>query len=413
MTEIQRLQVRASKLREGLNALLFSEEDSLTEEQNTELTQKRKELTDVERRWRIAVSTAPDPKEREKQTAGDTLSSEQLEFAALEDAVVGGQFLLGKAEGQAAEYRQALGLSERCLPWGSLLNAEEKIQLRADAYSSPPSSGEMVNQSAILQKIMEQGVSSFLYIDSPSVPVGTASYPHVSGAATAAVLDKAAESDAAAVTVAAKELKPKRVLVRVGWSLEDEYSFPGFAEALTMEARRILTEKLDSLPLKGQDADPTIEGLSRTLDAPTAPVNASTYTDLAQLFVPSPPWSYDFSGPRLVTHRDLVHYLVGVVSSHGELLWDPSDQSDPRLGSRIRVSNFIDAPDDTTKVGELLRVAGPAARGRCVMPVWANLEILDDLTRAKTGQRLRTLISLANVGIIDSTPWSRQALKTT
>ena len=412
MTDLQKVRLELSESREALNELAVKPEPSADD--LTKLGELRTKHTGLEKRYRELLESAETPERREHENEGGATTPEQREFAELEDAVTGGDFLLGGgAVGQPAEYRQALGLAERCLPWGSLLTPEEKIQLRADVYSTPPASGEQVNQTAILAKLMEMGISNYLHINTPSVPMGTASYPHVSGAATAQAVNKGAEVDASDVTVGAKELKPKRVSARVGWALEDEYAYPGFAEALTMEARRVLMEKLDSLPLKGQDANPEIEGLSRTLAAPVAPTAASAYKDLAQLFVASPPWSYDFNGVRLVTHRDMIHYLVGVVSARGDLLWDPLDQTDPRLGSRVRVTNFVDAPDPTTKVGELLRVAGPTARGRCVMPVWANLEVADDMTRARTGQRLRTLIALTNVGVVDATPWTREALKTT
>ena len=292
MTDLQKVRLELSESREALNELAVKPEPGADD--LTKLGELRTKHTGLEKRYRELLESAETPERREHENEGGATTPEQREFAELEDAVTGGQFLIG-AEGQAVEYRQALGLAERCLPWGSLLTPEEKIQLRADAYSTPPASGEQVNQTAILAKIMEMGISSFLYINTPSVPMGTASYPHVSGAATAQAVDKAAEVDASDVTIGAKELKPKRVSARVGWSIEDEYSYPGFAQALTMEARRVLMEKLDSLPLKGQDANPEIEGLSRTLTAPTAPASESIFKDLAQLFVPSPPWSYDFS----------------------------------------------------------------------------------------------------------------------
>ena len=143
MTEIQKLEVRSSALREAVNTLLFSEE-TLTEEQNETLTQKRQELTDVERRWRAAVELAPDPKEVEKRSQGDTLSSEQLEFAALEDAVNLGSFMLGNPTGQSLEYRQEIGLPDS-IPLLGFLDGPERLQIRVDAYSAPPSSGTEVN----------------------------------------------------------------------------------------------------------------------------------------------------------------------------------------------------------------------------------------------------------------------------
>ena len=104
MTEIQKLEVRKSTLRTDINSLLFQEE-VLSEEQNETLTQKRAELEDVENRWRIAVETAPDPKEREKETQNRDLSADQLEFARLEDGVNLSGFLFGRPTGESLEYR--------------------------------------------------------------------------------------------------------------------------------------------------------------------------------------------------------------------------------------------------------------------------------------------------------------------
>ena len=124
----------------------------MTDEQNEELTQKRAELDDVEKRWRIAVETHPDPEERERETSGDSLSSEQTEFAKLEDGVSLAGFLLGRPSGESVEYRQETGLSDS-IPWVGFLDGPERIQLRVDAYSEAPASGTAVNVQAIIDRV--------------------------------------------------------------------------------------------------------------------------------------------------------------------------------------------------------------------------------------------------------------------
>ena len=151
MTEIQKLEVRKSTLRTDINTLLIHRKGCLTDDQNETVTQKRAELEDVENRWRVAVETAPDPKEREKETQNRDLSADQLEFARLEDGVNLSGFLFGRPTGESLEYRQETGGGDS-IPWVGLLDHAERVQIRADAYSEAPATGTAVNVQSIIDE---------------------------------------------------------------------------------------------------------------------------------------------------------------------------------------------------------------------------------------------------------------------
>ena len=161
------------------------------------LTQKRTELEDVENRYRVAVETAPDPQEREKEAQDADLSADQLEFARLEDGVKLAGFLLGNPSGESLEYRQETGIGS-AIPWVGLLDGPERIQLRVDAYSEAPASGTAVNVQAIIDRITAQLHARRLGVQFPMVPRGTASWQHVTAGVTPKSAAKGAAVDATA-----------------------------------------------------------------------------------------------------------------------------------------------------------------------------------------------------------------------
>ena len=317
MTKIEKLQVRASELRSEINGLLF-QDDALTDEQNTELTEKRAALEDVEKRWRIAVETHPDPTEREKETSGDTLTSDQTEFANLEDGVKLAGFLLGAPSGASLEYRQETGLGDS-VPWVGLLDGPERVQLRIDAYSVAPATGTAVNVQAIIDRVTAGLHARRLGVTFPVVARGTAAWQHVTGGVTPESASKGAEIDASAWTLTPKTADPKRVQVRVAWRREDAAMVSMFEDALRREARAALEEALDKMALDsfGTGAD-IINGLRPSLTAGTSLGGISVGTLLAGMAsVIDGKWRWIPSGPGPISSTGLRPSLTAGTSLGG------------------------------------------------------------------------------------------------
>ena len=83
----------------------------------------------------------------------------------------GNQEQLTGAEKELAEHR-GLTTSGSVLPWDALMPAAPPIELRADAVSPAPGSGNPVNQSEIIQRVFARSAVARLGVFMPSVAVG-------------------------------------------------------------------------------------------------------------------------------------------------------------------------------------------------------------------------------------------------
>ena len=410
MTKIEKLQVRASELRSEINGLLF-QDDALTDEQNTELTEKRAALEDVEKRWRIAVETHPDPTEREKETSGDTLTSDQTEFANLEDGVKLAGFLLGAPSGASLEYRQETGLGDS-VPWVGLLDGPERVQLRIDAYSVAPATGTAVNVQAIIDRVTAGLHARRLGVTFPVVARGTAAWQHVTGGVTPESASKGAEIDASAWTLTPKTADPKRVQVRVAWRREDAAMVSMFEDALRREARAALEEALDKMALDsfGTGAD-IINGLRPSLTAGTSLGGISVGTLLAGMAsVIDGRYASDLKMVRIALGPQTYRELVGVLTSIGlpQLAADLSALI-ADVGASVFTSAHIPAPEAGAQ--DSLTWAGNTGHTAAVAPVWEDglTAVLDQYSGARKGEIYSDLLTLTNFVLIDPGAYSRRA----
>ena len=411
MTQIQQLEVRKSTLRTEINTLLFAE-GTLTEDQTTTLTQKRAELEDVESRWRIAVETAPDPKEQEKETQNRDLSADQLEFARLEDGVNLSGFLFGRPTGESLEYRQETGGGDS-IPWVGLLDHAERVQIRADAYSEAPATGTAVNVQSIIDRVTARLSARRMGCQFPMVPRGTAAWQHVSSGVTPASAAKGATVDASAWTLTPKTATPKRVQVRVGWRREDAAMVAMFEDALRREARAALEESLDQMSLNtfgtGNDV---INGLLPSLTAGADLSDISVGTVLQGMAsVIDGKYASDLKMVKIALGVQSYRVLVGTLTSIGlpQLAADLSGLISD-VGSSIFTSAHI--PDPASNKQDSLTWCGKADHTAAVSPVWEDglTSILDTYTGSAKGEVYVDLILLTNFKLIDAKAYSRRKL---
>ena len=415
MTETQKLEVRASKLREELNTLLF-QEDALTEEQNETLTEKRRELTDIERRWRTAIELSPDPKEVEKRSQGDTLSSEAIEFAKLEDSVSFGSFVLGHPTGESVEYRREIGLQDASIPLVALLDGPERLQIRADAYSEAPSSGTDVTAQPIIDRVTAQLAARRLGVQFPLVPRGQAAWARVSAGVTAASAAKGAAVDASAWTLTPTTASPKRLQVRISFRREDSAMVAGFEEALRREARTALGEAIDKMCVDsfGTGAD-LIEGLVPGLAAGTDYISTVSVGGALSAM------SSVIDG-RYASDLRLLRLCLGV-ASYRELLTTLTRVGLPQLAAdlsamipdaaaSIFTSGFIPEPENNLQ--STLTWCGRADHVGAASPIWESglSSVLDQYTGASKGEIYSDLILLTNFKIVDENAYSHRKITT-
>lgn len=240
MTTSQRLEVRASEIRERLNEL--SGVDALTEEQRAELGDLTTEYRDVEAKRRAAI-IAEGPTEPQ---AADAPDAEARERAELRERVSMVDYIdaasQGKAvDGAASEYNASLEIRADHFPL-SLLAPEERATTDVDGS---------VSQGSWIDRLFADSAASALGVTMASVSPGQVTYPVVTAGASAAQRGRTEAAADAAWTVGTTSIEPTRNSVRAVFSRTDALRLPGLEEALRRDLRMALTEGIDKAIFSG------------------------------------------------------------------------------------------------------------------------------------------------------------------
>ena len=101
------------------------------------------------------------------------------------------------------------------------------VELRADAVSPAPASGNPVNQSEIIQRVFARTALVRLGVATPSVAVGQASFPLISTGQDAAFVAKDGLKEAEAGAITPNLLGPVRLQARIQFRVEDSMGDDG------------------------------------------------------------------------------------------------------------------------------------------------------------------------------------------
>ena len=171
-----------------------------------------------------------------------------------------GEQLTG-AEREMAEHR-GITTAGNWLPWDALLGPAPSVELRADAVTPAPASGNPTNQAEILQRVFARGAVARLGVSMPSVGVGQASYPIIGIGQSAEFKAKDAEKDAAAGEIEPNALGPVRLQARVQFRVEDAMVTMGLESALREDLSRAISDQLDAQVVGA--GDPRVRGFLAT-----------------------------------------------------------------------------------------------------------------------------------------------------
>ena len=399
MTETQKLQLRQSELRQKLAETLAAEEP------DTEaLEGLNKEMRAVEIKLQSALLVDGEVKEVRHDTA------EGREIADLEKRASLADFVLethGQAvQGASAEYRAAI-MGDGVVGYAPL--ALFGLEQRADAVSNPSAIAD--NQQPIQGRVFNIPATEYLGVATPTVPVGTNSFPRLGGGTTADVRSPGVELDGAAATIVNEQITPVRLTSSYTYSVESLANVLGFEEALRSDVQAVLREKRDSLVINGAAAvantSPAVEGIISGLTDPTDPVDTFVWSDVLAAYDEAVDGKHaaDDSQVRLLVNAATYRAARQLqVMTSGQLLRDllPS--------GRFRVSAAMPATSSDIAT-YIAYAAGSPTRGM-ISPTWAGIELISDrYTGAKSGQRLLTAIMTCGFQIADSQPYRRGEFK--
>ena len=259
MKDSQKLQLRASAIRTRLAEIAGMADDALTAEIRTESDALGGEYGNVETRMRAALIAEDDEtKAAETRLDPDAPDAETRAVRELQTRASLSRYLrsfgygeqLAGAERELAEHRN-LPTAGNWLPWDALLMPRQGAELRDDAVTSAPASGNPTNQADIIQRVFARGAVQRLGVAMPAVAVGVASYPVLTAGQAAAFVGKGAEKDAAAGDITPNNLEPKRLQARMQFRIEDSMTTTGLESGLQEDLSRAMADQLDATVIGG------------------------------------------------------------------------------------------------------------------------------------------------------------------
>ena len=412
MLKSQSIEVEKSQVREKLNTL---PDDAAVEDIN-ELTARYQTL---EAQYRAAIIVeAEEVQQRGAEGQQGQDSGESAEIAKLLKRATVSGFVMASVSGQPvggaeAEVRAALlgdNAPDNMMPLNMLLPPQQPVEHRADAATSV-STSYVESQASIMARIFSAGAGPYMGIQRPTVPVGTASYPVLTGGATGDARSPGVAKDAEAATFSVASVEPVRHTARYLFDMESTYRMRGLEEALAVDLRGAVEDELDRVALQGQAAvqnvSPAVEGIIGALADPTNPTDAVTATDVLDAYSGAVEGKYAANEDNVrmlvnpATYKATVNLVLGTNS--GRLLRDVLP-----MGRFMASANM---PAEASNVSTALLYLAP--RRAFYQPIWQGLTLIrDPYTKAAEGQIALTAHVLANSKMADANAYRRLEFKT-
>lgn len=438
MTEVQKVQLRQSEVRERLNALGAVESPS--DDQVKELRKLSTEYSTLEVRYRALLQGSADgdkagaagkdksnqgkdkgTQDREKRgDADDAGDAEERALKRLQGRVQLRAYLQAAMDGRALEgaeqeFNQALKVGDSGgavqVPWEALLPPgwEPRHEQRQDVATVPASDMHTENMQPILARIFQRTAASFLGITMPMAGIGERRYPVMTGGTTASMQAAGGEVDAGAATYTVTMIEPTRLTARYLFRVEDLAMVSGLEASLRGDLRDVMGDELDRQLLTGNGTAPNLAGVfddDSGLAAPAEPsaeATVDTYIDTITNQVDGTN-AYSTGDVRLLIGTDTLRhaakkFITGTDTSALTYI--------NRLSGGYRVSARVPALAAKKQEGMAVRMNGVA-----VAPVWPTLSLIRDVySGAAKGEVALTAIALYGFKIVRTNGWVRIKLQ--
>ena len=272
-------------------------------------------------------------------------------------------------------------------------------------------------QHPILGRVFARSATATLGVAMPMVPVGDQNYPVITAGSDASILAKdASVGDAAAATITANTLSPKRLQVEYIFRREDAARLMGLEEALRVDMSNELANRLDAQVLAGAGTGANIGGFLATaanggLAAVTAPSAIVTYPTAATELAKGVDGSYAGSEGEcsVVIGDDAYRVMAGIFETGSG---ESATGMYRRLSMKTMASANIPAASSTVQDGVLAKMGAAGANAIC--PIWNGVAIIKDevsTTLRKQGQISVTALMLADFKILRAAGFQRLRYK--
>ena len=402
MTNVQRLTMRASEIRQRLNECAGLTGDALTTEIRSEVDTLTAEYSDTETKLRAAIVADDGTQHRGAADDAEARALADLTGRASIGRIVSGVVERRAVDGADLELQQHHGLPENTIPLDMLRAPAGEVE-RRDVTPTPANAGAM--QDAPIAPVFAAGSGAFLGIDRPTVAYGSAVYPVLTTRPTVHG-PVATSADAADTTggFGALLLPPERLQASFVYRRSDAARFEGMDESLRAALSLGLEEALDADAISGTN------GLLTATNLPNH--NVSTATTFS-LFVSQ------FSAGRVDGRYAAMQTDVRTVMGAGSYAHAAASyQSTPHQSALdvlaaktggVRVSAHVPAVA-SHKQNSVVRLG---MRRDMVQPLWQGLTIIvDEVSKSGAGEIEITAVMLMNTRILRAAGFYKQQIQT-
>ncbi len=401
MTNSQKLELRASEIRQRLNEIAGM--DDLTDEIRGESDKLTEEYASVETKRRAALVAESDAGDVETH---QTVDAEDRERVRLRGRASFGAFLLAAMQGREpagalAEYSAACGVSDG-IPLDLFESDRPEVETHADAVSPAPSTtGRTLHP--IQPYVFADSIAAPLGISMPSVGSGSHSWARISTALTAGAKAKGAAQESTAAALTAVTASPRRISARLSIEAEDVASIGvgGFESALRSNLTGALSDAYDSQCIAGDGSAPNVDGLIHQLTRPTNPTAVADFDGFLSTFVDQidGTWARTIRDVRMVANVDA--YMLSAKTFRDKVI-DTGQRGAASLGS-VTAADYLGQHTagwsgaarmpETPSSGANDKIAVAIVRrtGRSLLaavhPTWGSLSIDDIYSDSASARR--------------------------
>ena len=391
MTNVQKIQIRLSEVRERLNDISGLEGEALTDEIRAEAATLHPEYKDLELRYRSA--TVAEGEEAAKAVTEPTESSETRERrelrskARITDHLTA--LLTGRGvTGATAEYSDAVG-TPGLMPMELLDGPEPEVR----AVTPGPDSGTVTQTRPTVPHAFARTDAAALGIAMPMVASGEAHFPALTTAPPAGPKAKDAAADSTAAAFSLTKRTPGRITGQFVVRVEDLALMPSMERDLRQAIAAAMADNLDSQVIGGSGAGANLDGLFNQADNVAIAGATETFGTAIERFagVVDGKHANGFSDVRALIGVNTFALYAALFSNNNKGDLSAYDHLRDKLGM-LRVSTRVPALDATGQKG----ICVLTAQGQPVtVPVWRGMElIIDPYSQAGKGQRVVTAVTL-------------------
>ncbi|MYE82935.1 MAG: hypothetical protein F4X36_14080 [Gammaproteobacteria bacterium] len=425
MTEIQKLLVRKSEVRQGLAAL--GAKADATDEDLAKIDELSTEYRSLEVRERALIVAGDKPEDADPVTGDDAEDGDQAEDGeSVELRNLTGKVRLSRylesavtetgIDGAEKELREHHRLGDNQVPWSAIAPLEEPDPEKRAV--SPAPADTSLQSAAILARVFRRSDAAFLRVRMPMVGVGEANYPVLTSVASEpTTLAKDAGATEPKVTFTANVLSPVRLSASYLWRREDAAVMRGMEEALRSDLSMALNQALDAAIINGNGTAPNPAGfLGGANGALGAGSDQTGGVQTFQEFIAGVAgqvdglYAYRLADVRALVAPTIYEQMAGAFANSGKGD-EAAAQYLERFSAGMRVSGHI---SDTVASKKHSAIYQRGVAGAAVAPIWEGVTLIrDEITQAKKGQIVVTGIMLYNFKVIRVAQYHRALIQTT